>query len=120
VEFEMGTEKQFFGILILFGSVKNKYEFNPSNVMVHFNAETLKAKGFTCSNTIWDRHYLRSNPPLQGSMPIQEGDCFLLFFDLPVRQVEEQFVMNIDEALTANAKSIGVPLIHFRKNVGKQ
>jgi hypothetical protein len=123
VEFDRGNDGEFFIIQTIFTSVNNQFEFNPSNVMVKFkNEEILKPKGFTCSRTIWDLQYLRSNTSLRGPIPIKEGDCFVLFFDRPIPQVqvEEELVMNLGEALLENDRSIGVPLIHFRKSVGKQ
>lgn len=121
LEFFKDQRNQFFVVHTEFTTVQDKFEFNPSAVKIKLsNGETLKPKGFTCSQTVFDLHYLRSNPSLQGPMHVREGDCFLLFFDRPVPQVEEELVMNIDEALTANGRSIDVPLIYFRKNVAKQ
>lgn len=118
VEFDRDNEKQFFIVQTMFTSVSNEFEFNPSNITIMLkNEETLRPKVFTCSHTIWDLHYLRSNSPLQGPVSIKELDCFLLFFDHPAPEVGEELMMNINEALTENGRSIGIPLIHFRKNI---
>jgi len=117
VIFDENKKQQFFIIRTTFTSVNIQFQFNTSNVVVTTeNRERLKPKGFTCSYTIANLRYLRSKPFLQGEIPVKPGDCYLLFFDHPAPPKDEELTMDMNEALTANGKPIGMPLIRFRKN----
>lgn len=97
----------------------DEYEFDSSAVMVKLgNGTVLKPKGFTCSYTRWDLEYLRSAPPLSGSIPISENHCFLLFFDYPTPSVEEEFTMNLD-GLKRNGEAVEVPTVYFKKGISR-
>ncbi len=111
--------KRYFVIRTLFASIKSQIEYNPSTITVKLrNDVVLKPKVFTCSYTLWDLNYLRSAQSLQGSVPVEMNSCYLLFFDHEQLSNDEEAEMNMNEAITSNGASIGIPLIHFRKNIG--
>ncbi|MBI4825122.1 MAG: hypothetical protein HY807_01680 [Nitrospirae bacterium] len=102
-----------------FSKNNSEFSFNHSDVIVKLGDGTvLKPKGFTCSYTRWDLEYLRSAPPLSGSIPISENNCFLLFFDYPSPSVEEEFEMNLD-GLKRNGEAVEVPTVYFKKGISR-
>lgn len=145
VEFDRGNKNDHFDVHVWFRFVKNDFEFDPSNV--HFElgkGETLTPKVFRCRFTDKERKYLlslrseretanklyldflRSRPSLQGPIFLKKSvkddtdDCFWFFFDQPAPSLEEEVTMNFNKALALNSQPIDVPLVHFRKNVGKR
>jgi len=119
IQFDEPSNKQFSTLSIHFGMLRKTLgdfeiplDFNPSKVLVRLpNGEMLMPKAFPCRRTIYELDYFRSNPGIEESSSVKEGDCFLLFFDRYVNPKE--ITLDITEALVSTAKPINVPLIHF-------
>ncbi len=118
LEFDNDDRTQhFFGIRTSFVPISAQYEFNPSTITVKLkNGEVLKPRAFTCAYTIWDLNYLRTTQSLQGSLPVKLNTCYLLFFDHEQLSFTDDADMSINDAITSNGVSLGIPLIHFRAN----
>jgi len=116
-EFDEGRNSSFFIIRLNIISLHEKsLQFYPPNVYVILpSGDKLTPKVFTCSNTIWDLSYLRTQPSLLAARSLSQNDCILLFFDHPFRTVESGLVLNVEDAIVSYGKSIGVPLIKFKK-----
>jgi len=118
IEFDNDQQtRQFFMIKTEFITVKRAYQFNPSNLSIQISTEpVIKPKVFTCYYTIWDIQYLRDRPSLEGVLPIQAQDCYLLFIDHAAPSANDNLILNLTDAITVNGLHVDIPLIHFRKN----
>ena len=122
IEFDNDPQtKQFFMIRTEFITVRDQSRYNVSNITLLLNKrDTLKPKVFTCYYTIWDLQYLRERPSMDGPLPIQKQDCYLLFFDHAALSANDEAILNLNDAITEKGLHIDVPLIHFKQNPGMQ
>lgn len=91
-----------------------------SRVVATLDGEKLqKPRIFTCPFTRWELSYLRNAQVLQDpeSIEVSHG-CFLVFFDHPVPNNFREITLDFNDSVKFGERTIEVPLIHFRKNIG--
>lgn len=119
-------ENKYFRIKTVFEEVKKPIEFSPSRITLkRSNGDILRGKAISCDNKTLDLKSLRLYKPLPEPISIDRVEkyqmvgvpCYTLFFDYPAPPVDEEFILFMNDAFTANSVKMDIPPIYFRKTI---
>jgi hypothetical protein len=107
---------QLIFVKVTFLAVKEDLTFDPAKITATLSGQRgLPVKGFRCANIIWDLQVMRHTPSVESPVQVSKNDCYILFIDYQ-GLTQETIAMNINSALTLNGRSMGVPVIYFKRN----
>ena len=118
------NQGKWFDIDTKFIEITDPIEFSSSRISLKLsNGEVVTGKAISCYNRDWDLESLRLyssvtepvNIEIVKKYDVKAQPCYSLFYDRPAPSVDEEFIMYMNDAFTANGKNISLPPIHFRK-----